>query len=594
MKLGSKYFTHFRFFYSHLRHRIFIALVLSIVVGLLDGFGLAMFLPLLESVDGDAKVGSEALGNLGFLIDGLEKVGVPLNLKSILFMMLLFFSLKGVGKFAETYYRAIVQHYFVRSIRFQNIRLITNLRYKSFVSQDAGRIQNTLSGETERVVQAYTNYFMTMQMAVMLAVYIVLAFLANPQFALLVSLGGVISNLIFQTIYRRTKAISTQITVNAHEFQGLLIENISFFKYLKATAYSNLFADKLRAVVNRIEGGNLKIRYYGAILQAIREPISIGVVVVMILVQVTYFDQNFGLILLSLLFFYRSLTFLMAMQTWWNSFMNVSGSLENLSDFQKTLASDQESDGKLRFGHLGEKIELSNIGFSYGQRQILKSVDLEILRNKTYAFVGESGSGKTTLVNLLVGLMTPEEGRIYFDGIDSRELNVSSYQRRVGYITQDPVVFGDTIFNNVTLWSEDNPRNRERFWEVLEKAAISDFVAGLADREASVLGNNGINLSGGQKQRLSIARELYKDIDILVLDEATSSLDGETERLIQVNIEKLKGDLTILVVAHRLSTIKNADQIVMLDNGRIVERGTFDQLIDRSDKFKKSVALQDF
>jgi ABC-type multidrug transport system fused ATPase/permease subunit len=425
-------------------------------------------------------------------------------------------------------------------------------------------------------------------------VYIVLAFLANPQFALLVSLGGVISNLIFQTIYRRTKAISTQITVNAHEFQGLLIENISFFKYLKATAYSNLFADKLRAVVNRIEGGNLKIRYYGAILQAIREPISIGVVVVMILVQVTYFDQNFGLILLSLLFFYRSLTFLMAMQTWWNSFMNVSGSLENLSDFQKTLASDQESDGKLRFGHLGEKIELSNIGFSYGQRQILKSVDLEILRNKTYAFVGESGSGKTTLVNLLVGLMTPEEGRIYFDGIDSRELNVSSYQRRVGYITQDPVVFGDTIFNNVTLWSEDNPRNRERFWEVLEKAAISDFVAGLADREASVLGNNGINLSGGQKQRLSIARELYKDIDILVLDEATSSLDGETERLIQVNIEKLKGDLTILVVAHRLSTIKNADQIVMLDNGRIVERGTFDQLIDRSDKFKKSVALQDF
>src|SRR5690606_30308224 len=152
-------------------------------------------------------------------------------------------------------------HFFVKSIRFQNIKLLSNLRYKSFVSQDAGRIQNTLSGETERVVQAYINYFMTMQMAVMLAVYIVLAFLANPQFALLVSLGGFISNLIFQTIYRRTKAISTKITVNAHEFQGLLIENVSFFKYLKATAHSNLFADKLRAVVNRIEGGNLKIRY---------------------------------------------------------------------------------------------------------------------------------------------------------------------------------------------------------------------------------------------------------------------------------------------------------------------------------------------
>ena len=594
MKVNNKYFTDFRFFYSHLRYRIFIALALSILVGLLDGFGLAMFLPLLEAADNQAEVSAEALGNLGFLIDGLEMFGVRLDLKSILFMMLFFFSLKGLAKFGETYYRAIVQHYFVKSIRFQNIEMLSNLRYKFFVSQDAGRIQNTLSGETERVVQAYTSYFMTMQMAVMLAVYIVLAFLANPQFALLVSLGGVLSNLLFQTVYRRTKVISAKITVNAHEFQGLLMENIAFFQYLKATANTGVFADKLRKVVDRIEAGNQKIRYYGSILQAIREPISIAIVVLMILVQVTYFNQNFGLILLSLLFFYRSLTFLMSMQTWWNSFMNVSGSLENLSDFQKALASQQEKYGERRLDRLEEKIQLSNVGFFYGEKQILKSIDLEVLKNKTYAFVGESGSGKTTLVNLLVGLMAPREGAIYFDGINSRELNIPSYQKRVGYITQDPVIFGDTVFNNVTLWAEDTPENQARFWEVLEKAAIADFVSQQVGQESAVLGNNGINLSGGQKQRISIARELYKDIDVLVLDEATSSLDGETERLIQVNIEKLKGDLTILVVAHRLSTIKNADSIVMLEAGRIVETGRFDQLIEKSKKFKHSVALQKF
>lgn len=590
----KKYFTHFTYFYIHLRHRIFFALVLSILVGLLDGFGLAMFLPLLEMVDGKGEASSEAMGNLGFLVDGLKSLGLTLDLKTVLLVMLLFFMLKGLAKFFETYYRVIVQQYFIKKLRLENIDYLTHYNYKAFVTADAGRIQNTLSGETERVVAAYRSYFMSMQMAVMLIVYVFLAFLANPQFALLVAFGGIFSNFLFKLIYKKTKELSRKITAVGHNYQGLLIQKVAFFKYLKATGINLQFSERLKKAIQEIENYNLQTGYYGAVLQAIREPITIAVVVMVIIIQVSYFDQGLGLIILSLLFFYRSLTFLMALQTSWNSFLNMSGSLENISDFQRELRKAQEKFGNQKVDSIVQGFELKDLSFSYGNEVVLRNINLKLSKNQTYAFVGESGSGKTTLANLIAGLMPPGEGKILLDGINYSDLDLPEFQKQIGYITQEPIIFNDTIFNNVTLWAEPSETNLKRFRKALDNAAILDFVNNLENKGETLLGNNGINLSGGQKQRISIARELYKKIEVLILDEATSALDVETELIIQENIEKLKGKLTILIVAHRLSTIKNSNQIVLLERGEIKASGSFDIMMKQSEKFKNSVALQNF
>src|SRR5690606_1881132 len=160
-------------------------------------------------------------------------------------------------------------------------------------------------------------------------------------------------------------------------------------------------------------------------------------------------------------------------------------------------------------------------------------------RNETIALVGESGSGKTTLMNLITGLLHPTNGRIQVDGIDLTEYNLHSYRSRIGYITQEPVIFDDTVFNNVSLWAEPTENNRQLCWEALEKANINTVVKELPEELNTKLGMNGISLSGGQKQRISIARELYKNVGILIMDEATSSLDTETEKRIQQNIDQL-------------------------------------------------------
>jgi subfamily B ATP-binding cassette protein MsbA len=168
------------------------------------------------------------------------------------------------------------------------------------------------------------------------------------------------------------------------------------------------------------------------------------------------------------------------------------------------------------------------------------------------------------------------------------------FRSRVGYITQEPVIFNDSIFNNVTFWAPKTPENLAQFWEAIEMANLVDFVYDLPEREGMILGDNGVKASGGQKQRISIARELYKEVEIIVFDEATSALDSDSEKIIQENINSLQGKYTIILIAHRLSTIKNVDKIYLIDKGRIKSSGDFEQLFSSDVNFRRMVQLQEF
>jgi subfamily B ATP-binding cassette protein MsbA len=167
------------------------------------------------------------------------------------------------------------------------------------------------------------------------------------------------------------------------------------------------------------------------------------------------------------------------------------------------------------------------------------------------------------------------------------------YRNQFGYISQDPVIFNDTIYNNVTFWDDVNESNLIKFKSAIVKASLLDFVMDLSSKEHTKLGSSGINISGGQKQRISIARELYKNPEILIMDEATSALDSGTENIIRENIDRLKGNHTILIIAHRLSTIKNADSIFYLNKNGIVANGTYSELYESSIEFRKMVHLQE-
>lgn len=586
-------FKYFFYFYRYLRYRVFIAFGLSFLKGTLDGFGLAMFIPLLKMSSADkGQIEGEGLGNLSFLPEFLGSIGVSLNITNSLLIILMFFCLKGVVAFIEGYVRVTYQQLFMRDIRVSNIELLNTYKFSEFVKSDVGKIQNTFSGEVGRVNIAYNSYFKAIEYGVLVLVYVAFAFAANLQFALIVAVGGVLTNFIFKWLYKKTKKLSIRYTKSAHNFQSLLIQNVANFKYLKAAGLNYFYGNKLKTNINQLENVQRSLGIVDSTLTALREPLTILIVVIAILIQVTYFNVDIGLIILSLIFLYRALTFLMALQSHWNKFLGVSGSMNNMTEFTNELRKNKEKNGKIKFDVFENKIQLRDICFNYEDTVIINDLNLEISKNETIAIIGESGSGKSTLMNILSGLLIPKTGDMCIDEVNISDIDLNSYRNRIGYIAQEAPVFNDTVFNNITFWAEKNIENIQKFNEAIRKAALYDFVYSLPDKEDEFLGNNGINISGGQKQRLSIARELYKEVDFLFMDEATSALDGETEAAIQSNIDQLKGQYTIVIIAHRLATIKNADRIILLKNGKINAIGNFQELIKTSRDFRQMTELQ--
>ena len=236
--------------------------------------------------------------------------------------------------------------------------------------------------------------------------------------------------------------------------------------------------------------------------------------------------------------------------------------------------------------HLTDKIEFSHVGFTYPntQKPVLTDISLTVPRGKTLAIVGQSGSGKSTLVDLIPRYHDVSEGSIRIDGIDVRDLNIQTLRSLIGNVNQEAILFNDSFFNNIAFGVEN--ATREQVEEAARIANAHDFIMATESGYDTFIGDRGNRLSGGQRQRISIARAILKSPDILILDEATSALDTESERLVQEALERLMDKCTTIAIAHRLSTIRHADEICVLHEGRIVERGTHDELIALGGHYK--------
>ena len=238
------------------------------------------------------------------------------------------------------------------------------------------------------------------------------------------------------------------------------------------------------------------------------------------------------------------------------------------------------------------RITFENVDFTYpgGSDEVLHGINFEAAPGRTVALVGPSGAGKTTLCNLVARFYDPDSGSVLLDGTDLTEIEVESYRRLLGVVEQDVFLFDGTIAQNIAYHA--TAIDEERMVEAARQANAHEFITGFADGYETLIGERGVKLSGGQRQRLAIARALFADPQLLILDEATSNLDTESERLIQQSLENLLADRTCFVIAHRLSTITHADLILVIDNGRIIERGTHDELMAAGGRYETMVEQQ--
>lgn len=581
----------FKYFRKLTGLKVYIYILLNIFVGLLDGIGLTMFVPLLY-IAADIDSTSPNASNFNYLTDFLDKINLELSLETVLILMILVFTFKGLFSYIKTILFIQIQQDSIRKIRFKLVDSLKNLLYYKFTKVDAGIIQNNMTTETTRLVQSLILYFNSLQSVLMLLTYLALAFITNWQFSILVVIGGATTHLIYKYLNKITKTQAKKLSTIGRNFQAYLIQSIHNFKYLKATNYFENYEKKLKKEIIDSESTQFHLGKISAFSDNIREPLTITIIAVVTIVQVRVWNASVTSIFATLLLFYRSLGYLASMQGFWNKFLSNIPGLESVEEMLTDFGRHSDKTG----GNEVEKIDFINlekVSLSYDKTEVLSDINLNIKKNTSIGLIGESGAGKTTLANVICGLIEPSKGKVYYSKNKKlKEANIGSFRKKVGYITQEPVIFDDTLFNNVTFWHEKNTKTLEKFWKTMDLVSLKDFVEELELKENTPLGNTGILISGGQKQRISIARELYKDVDLLIMDEATSALDSETEKYIKDKIDLLHGRFTMVIVAHRLSTIKNVDTIYLMDKGKVIDYGSFNELLEKSEKFKQMVKLQ--
>ncbi|NBB77135.1 MAG: ATP-binding cassette domain-containing protein [Bacteroidetes bacterium] len=578
--------------------RLYVVFVLTAAAALTEGFGITLILPLIEAAGaggGELDSGGTAVR---FLYAILEVMGIEESVVGILVFIGTVFIGKGILKFLEGGYASYLRAQLLQEIKGKMFNAYRMMDYTYYADNNTGHFINVINGQINNFIRSFDTFTRFLTMIIITVSYLSIAFLLAWNFALMAIGIGIVLLYLFKYLNSYVQRLSRKTASEESVLNKFLVQTIQSFKYLSSTNQMQHLKGGVMASIKKLAGYMFRQGAASAFTMAIREPISVIFLLFVIIIQVAVFDSPIEPIFVALLLFHRGMQHMIGIQDDWQKTMEKIGSLEMVVKEFETLENNREKNGELPVEDLSEGIKFDDVYFQYDDSEddVLKEINLEIPVNQMIAFVGESGAGKSTLIDTLTLLLKPKSGHVYIDGVESTQIEKGSWRSQIGYVSQETVVFDDTVANNICLWKGDYQTDesvKKRVHEAAKRAYADEFIKNLGKGYNTVVGDRGVRLSGGQRQRLFIARELFKNPNLLILDEATSSLDTESERYIQKSIDELKGSITVVIIAHRLSTIKNSDLIYVLEKGSIIESGTYDELsLDRESRFAQMVAIQ--
>jgi ATP-binding cassette subfamily C protein len=385
----------------------------------------------------------------------------------------------------------------------------------------------------------------------------------------------------FKILNRKSFVLGNSIMALNNRLHSMIVEIFSGAKFIKQSAIEENVTDEFSSLSDKLCATQIKSQMNQAKMTVILEPFVIGFICFYFYVSVAILYLDMSSVMVFIFIFYRLYPKVSFINELINGVLGTIPSYTNILKVKERMAGHQrKGGGEKTFDRLESEIRLNDLHFSYRRgKKVLEGIDVSLKKNQITALVGGSGSGKTTILDLLTGLFLPDSGAILVDDTDLNEYSMKAWRSRISYVDQVPILFHDTINSNIRMM---NPcATDEDVLEAAKQAHAWEFIKDLPDGLETVIGDRGVRLSGGQKQRLVLARALTRKPDILVLDEATSALDTHSESLIRETIENLRGKMTIIVVAHRLSTIKNADMIYVIEHGKVVEEGPYQELVER-------------
>jgi ATP-binding cassette subfamily B protein/subfamily B ATP-binding cassette protein MsbA len=513
-------------------------------------------------------------------------------------VLILMTALKTSCYFGSTAVMVPLRTGIVKDMRLQIYDKILSLPLGFFSQERKGDIIARMSGDVQEVENSITGSLeMILKNPILIIFYIGTLVFISWKLTLFVLVFAPLMMWLMGVIGRNLKKRSTEAQALWSDTMSMVEETLGGLRVIKAFLAEKTMSARFDKVTGAMRAKNTRV----ATRQALAHPVSEFLGTAMIAIVLCFG----GYLIIKDESFIDAPTFIFYMVILYSVIQPIKDLSKAAYNIPKGLASMEridriltarndirESEGAVEIKEFNDSIRFEHVNFKYEKdgRQILSDIDFEIPKGKTIAIVGASGGGKSTMVDLIPRFYDVESGRITIDGKDIRDYKLASLRSLMGNVNQEPILFNDTIFNNIAFGVEG--ATEEQVIEAAKIANAHEFILEKEEGYQTNVGDRGCKLSGGQRQRISIARALLKNPPILILDEATAALDTESERAVQEALERLMSNRTTIAIAHRLSTIKDADEIIVVDEGRIVERGRHDELIALGGYYRKLHDMQ--
>jgi ABC-type multidrug transport system fused ATPase/permease subunit len=551
------------------------------LMSLLEGIGLLFLIPMISMSN---IVNIETRGTpLSGAIEALKNFPHSLGMPIILGIYVLLVIVQNILQRQITIRNTIIQHSFFRHLRIETYDALLHAKWDFFIKKRKSDIINTLTSEIATASAGTNSFLQFIASLIFTFIQIGMAFWLSANITIFVLISGLLLIFFSRKYLKRSMALGNKNYVSGKKYFAGITDQINGIKDIKSNTLEDSRMSWFRDVTQDMQNEQVEYAKLNTKSQLFYKSASAVLIAIFLLISMKLFHAQGGQLLLIIVIFSRL----------WPRVAGIQASMEQIamripsykavidiqSECKQAREFREEEARDIKPLSIRNAIECQNVFFRYNKSvstYALQDINLYIPSNQMTAVVGRSGAGKSTLIDLLMGLNKPEEGQVLLDGEPLSSANLLSLRRAISYVPQDPFLFNESIRENLLI-VEPNARE-DQIWEALEFSSAAEFVKKLPAGLDTLIGDRGIRLSGGERQRLVLARAILRNPSILVLDEATSSLDTENEAKIQEALDRLKGRMTIIVIAHRLSTIKNADQVIVLEQGEIIQKGEFLQL----------------
>lgn len=607
----SQYFKKIFRFAKPYKKYMYLNIFFNIFYALFSALSFVALIPMLTVMFGDEKKiydkpVYQGMSNLkDYVMDYMnyyitttsEDQGIQHALNVMILVVISLFLLKNLSNYWAMYFITFLRNGILKDIRNALYKKSVELPLSYFSEKRKG---DMISRMTSDVLEIQHSFLSVLEMLVRepltILFTIIVMFSISMELTLFVFIFIPISGFIISKVGKSLKKQSTKAAQEQGFFLSIIDETLGGLKVIKSFNGEKRFENKFQNSTHRFFKLNNRILNRQNLSSPLSEFLGI-VTIATLLIYGGNLVLNEGTLtgaafIAYIGMAYNILTPAKSISKASYSVKKGDAAAERVLEVLETENPITSKQGSVVKNTFEDRISIDNINFAYENENVLSNFSLQVTKGKTVALVGQSGSGKSTIANLLTRFYDVQQGSIKIDGVDLKDFNLQSLRGLMGLVTQDSILFNDTIKNNLLLGKEN--ASDQEIIEALKIANAYEFVKDLPEGINTNIGDSGNKLSGGQKQRLSIARAVLKNPPIMVLDEATSALDTESERLVQQALENMMQNRTSVVIAHRLSTIQKADTIVVMQKGEIVEQGTHDELLSKNGMYSRLVAMQSF